>query len=98
MSLSYEGDWSFSNPFVSDGDHLIFIYLKRYSYSPWSYVVYENKNCEGQFFSQYSSFNGLNFQNYVDYTIQSIHTSSEYHVKIMDVPSSIKIDGNYYIL
>lgn len=34
----------------------------------------------------------------VDWAKQSIHTSLDYHVKIMEAPSSIEIDGNYYML
>lgn len=82
---------------MGDGFSLTSIRVKKESSQPWSYNVFGDQNCQGYFYSQYSTAWGLNFW-FVNWDINSIHTSLEYHVKIMDAPSSIQIDGNYYIL
>jgi len=35
---------------------------------------------------------------FIDFPVMSIHTPLDYHVKIMNAPSSIEIEGNYYML
>merc|ERR1719229_37836 len=95
--MTYEGDWGFVNSDVSDGYRVQGLQMEKESKNPWSYVVYEDQNCSGKFFNQSSSTQGMNMA-VVDWAKQSIHTSLDYHVKIMEAPSSIEIDNSYYML
>jgi len=54
-NLSYEGDWNFSNPMIGNFHILDNVSIRKVSKNPWSYIVYENQNCEGKFNSQYST-------------------------------------------
>jgi len=88
---------SFSNPVVSEGLSLDSVSVFKASDLPWSYNIYGDQNCQGNFYSEslFKLGDGLNTWA-VNWTVNSIHTSIGYHVKIMDAPSSIQIDGDYY--
>jgi len=49
------GDWSFSNPDIREGNRLDKIFIEKVSQTPWSYTIYGDQNCQGNFFSQDNS-------------------------------------------